>query len=42
MNSIEIQIGTSGILELRKDILDIIKIVNESDGIVDHFDNQVI
>ena len=42
MNSIEIQIGTSGILELRKDILDIIKIVNESDGIVYHFDNQVI
>jgi hypothetical protein len=41
MSAIEVEIGAAGVLELKKDILDIIKIVHEIEGIVNQLYNQI-
>jgi hypothetical protein len=41
MSAIEVEIGAAGVLESKKDILDIIKIVHEIEGIVNQLHNQI-
>lgn len=41
MSAIEVEIGAAGVLELQKDILEIIKIAYEIDGKKNHLHNKI-